>query len=166
MRVEQWLGAVKARVVWLTLIVAWALSFLTVRQTAWLDWMGFVLLFWTVYQPNRISFALAFIMGIVMDVQQASLFGEHALMYVCLIYGMQMLTPRLQFSSVLVHALYATLLMLGVQLVRALIHLLAGQRADVWQIGWVGLGTLAWMLLAWLLTRGAQSRAMGSWMAH
>ena len=82
MRIEQWLGAVKARVVWVTLIASWALSFLTVRQTVWLDWMGFVLLFWTVYQPGRISLVLAFVMGILMDVQQTSILGEHALIYI------------------------------------------------------------------------------------
>ncbi|AXF86735.1 hypothetical protein DTO96_102491 [Ephemeroptericola cinctiostellae] len=166
MRIEQWLGAVKARVVWVTLIASWALSFLTVRQTVWLDWMGFVLLFWTVYQPGRISFVLAFIMGILMDVQQTSTLGEHALMYVWLVYGMRLLSPRLQFASVFLQALYGTTLMLAMQLVRAFFHLLAGHTVDVLQVGWVFLGTLAWMLLAWMLTRGAQSKTMGSWVAH
>ncbi|TDR32972.1 rod shape-determining protein MreD [Hydromonas duriensis] len=166
MRAEQWLGAVKARIVWLTLVVAWALSFLTVRQTVWLDWMGFILLFWTLYQPSRISLVLAFIMGIVMDVQQVSLLGEHALMYVWLLSIMRFLTPRLQFSSVFAHALYGTVLMLCAQLLRALVHLLAGQPVDILQIGWVIFGMLAWMMLAWLLTRSAQSRAMGSWVAN
>lgn len=166
MRVEQWLGSVKARVVWLTLIAAWALSFLTVRQTVWLDWMGFVLLFWTVYQQGRISLLLAFVMGVLMDVQQTSILGEHALMYVWLVFGMRLLSQRLQFSSVFIHALYGTALMTTVQLLRSLVHFLLGRTVDVYQIGWILIGTASWMLLAWLLTRSAQSRTMGAWVAH
>ena len=43
MRFEQWLALVRTRVVLLSMAVAWALSFLTVRQTMWLDWMALVL---------------------------------------------------------------------------------------------------------------------------
>ena len=70
MRFEQWLALVRTRVVLLTMAAAWALSFLTVRQTIWLDWMALVLLFWTVYQPKRISLLVAFVLGILVDVQQ------------------------------------------------------------------------------------------------
>lgn len=87
MRFEQWLALVRTRMVLLTMAAAWALSFLTVRQTIWLDWMALVLLFWTVYQPKRISLLVAFVLGILVDVQQASRMGEHALMYVWLVYG-------------------------------------------------------------------------------
>lgn len=76
MRFEQWLALVRTRVVLFTLAVAWALSFLTVRQTVWLDWMALVLLFWTVYQPKRISLLVAFVLGIVVDVQAGLAHGR------------------------------------------------------------------------------------------
>ena len=105
-------------------------------------------------------------MGVLMDVQQTSILGEHPLMYVWLVYVMRLLSSRLQFASVFLQALYGTALMLAMQLVRAFFHLLAGHTVDVLQVGWIFLGTLAWMLLAWMLTRGAQSKTMGSWVAH
>jgi rod shape-determining protein MreD len=167
MRFEQWLALVRTRVVLFTLAVAWALSFLTVRQTAWLDWMALVLLFWTVYQPKRISLLVAFVLGIVVDVQQASRMGEHALMYVWLVYGMRLLAPRLQFASVFVHALYATAMVFAIQLLRALLYLvLLGSQTKLSLMLWLLLAIPAWLLLAMLLTRGAQSRKMGQWMAN
>jgi rod shape-determining protein MreD len=167
MRFEQWLALVRTRVVLFTLAVAWALSFLTVRQTVWLDWMALVLLFWTVYQPKRISLLVAFVLGIVVDVQQASRMGEHALMYVWLVYGMRLLAPRLQFASVFVHALYATAMVFAIQLLRALLYLvLLGSQTKLSLMLWLLLAIPAWLLLAMLLTRGAQSRKMGQWMAN
>lgn len=166
MRIEQWLGSVKARIVWLTLFVAWALSFLTIRETAWLDWMGFILMFWTMYQPSRISFTLAFLVGLVMDVQQTSLLGQHALTYVWLVYAMRLLSVRLQFSSVFVHALYGTGLMLATQLLRAVVLFLAGRMVELTPMVWIFVGTVAWLLLAGLISRGAKSQSVGGWVSH
>lgn len=166
MRIEQWLGSVKGRIVWLTLIAAWALSFLTSRETVWLDWMGFVLMFWTVYQPSRISLVLACLVGLVMDVQQTSLLGQHALIYVWLMYAMRLLGARLQFSSVFVHALYATGLMFVTQSLRAVVLFLAGRVVELKPMVWIFVGTLAWLLLATLISRSAKSRSVGAWMVH
>ena len=167
MRFEQWLALVRTRVVLLTMAAAWALSFLTVRQTMWLDWMALVLLFWTVYQPKRISLLVAFVLGILVDVQQASRMGEHALMYVWLVYGMRLLAPRLQFSSVFVHALYATAMVFVIQLLRALAYLvLLGSHTQIYPMLWLLLAIPAWLLLAVVLTRGIQSRKMGEWMTN
>ena len=166
MRFEQWLALVRTRVVLLTMAVAWALSFLTVRQTMWLDWMALVLLFWTTYQPKRISLLVAFVLGIVVDVQQSSRMGEHALMYVWLVYGMRLLAPRLQFASVFVHALYATAMVFAAQLLHALVYFILGNSTQLSPMMWLLLAIPAWLLLAMLLTRGAQSRKMGEWMAN
>ncbi|GHA77136.1 rod shape-determining protein MreD [Formosimonas limnophila] len=167
MRVEQWLGTVRARVVWLTLIVAWLLSFVvTVRATVWLDWVALVLLFWTVYQPARISLILAFVVGILIDVQQASILGEHALLYVWGVALMQALASRLQFSSVFVHALYGTGLLLLMQVMRALGHaVFLGEFDNLAGLVWVLLGVVAWMLLATVLHKSARSNAVGAWVS-
>ena len=166
MRIEQALLTVKTRVVILSLIVAWALSFLTIPQTVWLDWMGFILLFWTVDQPSRISYVLAVGLGILMDVQQAGVLGQHALMYVWLVFAMGLVAQRLQYSSVLMHALAATGLMFVAQLLRALGHLIfTGETVSLAPMAWILLGVAGWLFLAWLIARGAESRTVGSWLA-
>ncbi|MGL4766932.1 MAG: rod shape-determining protein MreD [Formosimonas sp.] len=167
MRIEQALLTVKTRVVVLSLMVAWALSFLTVRQTVWLDWMAFVLLFWTTYQPSRVTYGLAFGLGILLDVQQATILGQHALIYVWLVFAMRQVAARLQYSSILMHALAATGLMFAAQLLRAFVSwLVLGKSVDIAAMLWILSGTLAWLLLAHLIARAAQSRAVGSWLAH
>ena len=128
--------------------------------------MGFVLLFWTVYQPTRITYTIAFGLGILMDVQQASILGQHALMYIWLVFAMRQVSQSLQYSSVLMHALAATGLMFVAQLSRAFLYLLfTGKTAELQPMVWILLGTAAWLLLAWLIAKGAQSRAVGSWLA-
>ena len=165
MRFEQWLALVRTRVVILTMAVAWALSFLTIRQTVWLDFMALILLFWTVYQPRRISLLVAFVVGLLVDVQQSSRMGEHALMYVWLVYGMRMLVPRLQFASVFIHAVYATGLVFVMEILRALFYaMVLGVYTNIQSMIWLLLGIPLWLLLAWALTRGAKLRKLGEWM--
>ncbi len=50
------------------------------------DVLALVLVFWSVHQPRRVSVAAAFVFGLLMDVHQAGLLGEHALAYVCMCY--------------------------------------------------------------------------------
>ena len=165
MRFEQWLALVRTRVVILSMAVAWALSFLTLRQTVWLDCMALSLLFWKVYQPRRISLLVAFVIGIFVDVQQSSRMGEHALMYVWLVYAMGLLAPRLQFASIFIHALYATGMVFAMELLRALFYaVVLGAHINLRDILWLFLAIPMWLLLAIALTRGAKSRKVGEWM--
>ncbi len=165
MRFEQWLALVRTRVVILSMAVAWALSFLTLRQTVWLDCMALILLFWKVYQPRRISLLVAFVIGIFVDVQQSSRMGEHALMYVWLVYAMGLLAPRLQFASIFIHALYATGMVFAMELLRALFYaVVLGAHINLRDILWLFLAIPMWLLLAIALTRGAKSRKVGEWM--
>ena len=165
MRFEQWLALVRTRVVILTMAVAWALSFLTFRQTIWLDCMALILLFWKVYQPGRISLLVAFVVGVLVDVQQSSRMGEHALMYVWLVYAMGFLAPRLQFASVFIHALYATDMIFAAELLRALFYIVILEtHPQLYTMIWLLLAIPMWLLLAIALTRGAKSRKVGEWM--
>ena len=165
MRFEQWLALARTRVVILTMAVAWALSFLTLRQTIWLDCMALILLFWKVYQPRRISLLVAFVIGIFVDVQQSSRMGEHALMYVWLVYLMGLIAPRLQFASVFIHAIYATALVFAMELLRALFYIvILGTYPQFGSIVWLALAIPMWLALTIALTHGAKMRKVGEWM--
>lgn len=50
------------------------------------DFVALCLLFWGIHQPRRVGIGTAFIMGLLMDVNNASLLGEHALAYAILSY--------------------------------------------------------------------------------
>jgi rod shape-determining protein MreD len=164
MRLENALVLVKTRVVIVTIFVAWVLSFISSPQTAWLDWVLLVLLFWRVYQPPRVSLTWAFAIGILVDLNQSSVLGEHALMYVCAIYAMGHLFHKIQYSSVLIHALSATGLVFAIQLLRAFLHLLFSSHSiDLQPMLWIALSAPAWLLLAWTLSRAARSNAVAIW---
>src|SRR5690606_6524796 len=48
------------------------------------DFLALVLVFWNIHQPRLVGIGIAFLFGLVQDVHDASLFGEHALAYTLL----------------------------------------------------------------------------------
>ncbi len=51
------------------------------------DFLALVLVFWNVHQPRKVGIGIAFLFGLLMDVHDAALLGEHALAYSLLSYG-------------------------------------------------------------------------------
>lgn len=60
------------------------------------DFVALVLLYWSLYHPNRLGIGLAWAVGLVADVGDASLLGQHALAYTFLAFGGSVLNRRLQ----------------------------------------------------------------------
>ena len=54
------------------------------RQPALPDLLALVLVFWNVHQPRRVGVGVAFVFGLLMDVHQGALLGQHALAYTLL----------------------------------------------------------------------------------
>ena len=68
-----------------TLALALGLNILPLgRQPALPDLLAVALVFWNVHQPRRVGVGLAFVFGLVMDVHQGALLGQHALAYTLL----------------------------------------------------------------------------------
>src|SRR3954462_9576309 len=59
------------------------------------DLVLLVLLFWTVNQPRSLGQGMAFFMGLLMDVSDSMLLGQHALGYVVAVFGAQTLRHRI-----------------------------------------------------------------------
>ncbi len=60
---------------------------LGLSQVLWLpDLVAVSIFFWGIHQPRRVGMAIAFFLGLWMDVQQSSLMGQHAFSYVILRY--------------------------------------------------------------------------------
>jgi len=60
------------------------------------DFVALVILYWCAHQPLRVGIGLAWTIGILADVADASLFGQHALAYTLLAFGGVVLHHRLQ----------------------------------------------------------------------
>ena len=51
------------------------------------DFLALVLLYWCIQEPRMISVGMAWCLGLLMDVADATVFGQHALAYAVLAYA-------------------------------------------------------------------------------
>ena len=71
----------------LTLILALVLNLVPFGRFPGIpDWVALVLTFWCIHQPLKVGMAAGFVLGLAMDVADASVMGQHALAYVLLAY--------------------------------------------------------------------------------
>ena len=75
--------------IWGSLIAALLLNMLQNMgfwgRAAWApDLLALVLVFWSIHQPHRVGIGAAFVFGILLDVHQGTLLGQHALSYTVL----------------------------------------------------------------------------------
>ena len=78
------------------------------------DFLLLVLLYWSVHQSRSIGQGWGFTLGLVMDVADSALLGQHALVYVVTIYLAQLLRLRILQLSLLEQALHiGAILLLG-----------------------------------------------------
>ncbi len=59
------------------------------------DFVALVMLYWCTHKPLRVGIGLSWAVGILADVSDASLFGQHALAYTVLAFGGVVLHRRL-----------------------------------------------------------------------
>ena len=83
-----------------TLVVALMIDMVpTGRLAAMPDVLAVVLVFWGVHQPRRVGVLWAFIFGLLVDVHDGALLGQHALAYSGLSFGAITLHRRLTWFS-------------------------------------------------------------------
>jgi rod shape-determining protein MreD len=81
----------------LTLFGALFLNLLPVSGTTLAlrpDFLALVLLYWCIQAPRYVGVGIAWIMGLMMDVGDATLFGQHALAYAFLAYAAEYFRRR------------------------------------------------------------------------
>lgn len=84
------------RFIWVSLLLALLLDLLPLGRLPWMpDFVVLVLAFWGVHQPRYVGLVGAFVLGLVLDVHQAALLGQHALAYTLLVYFATVLHRRL-----------------------------------------------------------------------
>ncbi|MEK7811789.1 MAG: rod shape-determining protein MreD [Pseudomonadota bacterium] len=126
------------------------LSLLVAVLLEWLPWSGWalalrpdfvalVLLYWCTHKPHRIGIGIAWILGIFVDVADASLFGQHALAYTVLAFGGLVLNRRVQMFNLREQSVHVLVLLLASYSVYAAVH---------WQVR----GYVAWEYYLGVLT--------------
>lgn len=136
-----------------TLALAFGVNLLPLgRQPALPDLLALALVFWNVHQPRRVGVGAAFVFGLLMDVHQGALLGQHALAYTLLSFLAITIHRRLLWFGVAEQTLQIFPLFFGAHAVALLVRLLAGDMFPGW---WLLLApvleTLLWPLATWLL---------------
>lgn len=143
-----------------SLLAALALNLLPLGRTAVVpDLLALVLVFWNVHQPRRVGMVIAFLFGLVMDVHQGALLGQHALAYTLLSFGAFSMHRRLLWFNVPVQSLQVLPLFLAAQLVTLLVRLAAGGLYPGWSMWLAPLIQAALWPLASVLLLAPQRRA-------
>lgn len=139
----------------------WAGTMLLARP----DVVLLVLLFWVVNEPRMIGLGMAFTLGLLVDVNDSMLLGQHALAYVVAAFFAQSVRVRILSFTLPEQALHVLGLATLATLVTLLLNLLLGQDFPGWAIlASPLLSSLAWFPLAWLLyhPRLRTGRRLGS----
>ena len=116
-----------------TLALACAVNLLPLgRQPAMPDLLAVALVFWNVHQPRRVGVGVAFMFGLLIDVHQGALLGQHALAYTLLSFVAITVHRRLLWFGVLEQALQVLPVFLAAHGLSLVVRLLAGGMFPGW----------------------------------
>jgi len=119
----------------LSLLLALGFNLLPLgRNPALPDLLALTLAFWAVHQPRRIGVGISFLCGLVMDVHQGALLGQHALAYTLLAFAALALSRRLTWFTLAQQAIQVLPLFLAVHAVSLLVRLAAGDLFPGWSL--------------------------------
>ncbi|HZX26310.1 MAG TPA: rod shape-determining protein MreD [Telluria sp.] len=96
------------------------------------DFVALVLMFWGIHQPRKVGIGVAFVMGLLMDVHEATLLGENALAYTLLSYFAIMIHRRVLWFPVMTQALQVFPLLLATQAIQSVVRLMVSGKFPGW----------------------------------
>ncbi|CAD5373187.1 Rod shape-determining protein MreD [Rubrivivax sp. A210] len=116
-----------------TLALACAVTMMPLgRQPAMPDLLAVALVFWNVHQPRRVGVGVSFLFGLLIDVHQGALLGQHALAYTLLGYAAIAVHRRLLWFGVFEQAVQVLPVFAAAHLVSLLVRMLAGGMFPGW----------------------------------
>jgi len=135
--------------VYLTITLFVALMANLLPLTGWIlalrpDFVALVLLYWGIYQPRKIGFLPAWLLGLAMDVADGSLFGQHALAYSVMMFAAIALHRRVSMFDMRHQMLHVLPLLVTMQLIVLAVRHAAGDAFPGW---WYFLSSITGALL-------------------
>ncbi|SNS17346.1 rod shape-determining protein MreD [Noviherbaspirillum humi] len=116
------------------------------------DFVALVLVFWSIHQPRKVGIGIAFVMGLMMDVHEATLLGENALCYTLLSYFAIMIHRRVLWFQIPAQTLHVLPLLLLMQSVDLVIRLMVTGKFPGWLYFLESVITAAlWPVASWIL---------------
>lgn len=93
----------KRRFIFISLVIAFIVNLFPLQEIIFLlrpDFVALTLLFWNINQPHQAGMSVAFTSGIIMDVCNSSILGQHALAYCFMSFLAIILHRRLVLFSI------------------------------------------------------------------
>jgi rod shape-determining protein MreD len=144
---------VRASTIIVSLVLALFANFLPWRSVLYVpDFVALVLCFWCIRQPRLVGLGAAWVLGLLTDVGNGVLMGQHGLSYALLAFACVTLSRRILWFSLLGQALHVGALLVFAQAVAALVRIAAGAEFPGWQIA-IGpmIGMVLWPVVTHLL---------------
>jgi rod shape-determining protein MreD len=150
---DQLLLPVNPVFMWGSLLLALMCNLVPLGRLAGMpDFLALALVFWNVNQPRRVGIGAAFVFGLLMDVHQGALLGQHALAYTLLSFFAIMMHRRLLWFGVPSQAVQVLPLFFAAHAVAVLVRLAAGDEFPGWNLLLAPLlEALLWVPASWLL---------------
>lgn len=137
----------------LSLVVALAVDLLPLgRHPALPDVLAVVLLFWAVHQPLKVGIGVAFAFGVVIDVHDGALLGQHALAYTWLAFLASAVHRRLLWFSPVAQTVQVLPLFAAAHLTGFAVRMVAGGMLPGWELALAPVfESLLWPVAGWIL---------------
>ena len=113
----------------MTFVVGFILSALPLPETIidWRPcWLAMLLIYWCMALPERVGILSAWLLGLLFDVQQSFILGQHALGFIFLAYVIIKNHKRMRVYPLLQQSLVVCLYLLIFQAIMLLVMLLSG----------------------------------------
>lgn len=116
------------------------------------DFVLLILLYWAVQEPRSVGQGLGFLLGLLMDVADSALLGQHALIYVVAIFIVQLLRVRVLQQSLPAQALHLGAILLLAQLIGVSLNLSMGRELPgLWMVIAPIAGAILWPAISLFL---------------
>lgn len=96
------------------------------------DFLAIVLLYWCIQEPRFVGVGTAWMVGLVMDVGDATVFGQHALAYAVLAYGAEFFRRRVLRFPLWQQAVQVAVLLVFCALLVLLVRFVGGAPLPGW----------------------------------
>ena len=119
----------------MTFVVGFILSALPLPETIidWRPcWLAMLLIYWCMALPERVGILSAWLLGLLFDVQQSFILGQHALGFIFLAYVIIKNHKRMRVYPLLQQSLVVCLYLLIFQAIMLLVMLLSGTITYTW----------------------------------
>jgi rod shape-determining protein MreD len=116
------------------------------------DFLALILLYWCIQEPRLIGVGIAWCLGLVMDVTDATVFGQHALAYAVLAYAAEYFRRRVLRFPLWQQAAQVAVLLLACSALVLVIRVVGGAPMPRWTYVMGPLvGAFLWPLITILL---------------